>query len=205
MPEEVDEAARGEPGIVGELGDTGGLRSAKQMRDGIFDKRGYVEITGGALQQDQFNDAEFCRGSRSREDAFVEFASETAPELGDVDILIVKFSAGHFEKRESTRRAKGNADDAGLLVSVDGDGVSAGTGERDGAESGAARSVVWIVKARLIFRDVDDQRHAAIRHQAFFGLWLGIVLVIPDLLDKTGERRTGSEKQAFHSDMVRRR
>ncbi|HJY91955.1 MAG TPA: hypothetical protein VJ255_16845, partial [Candidatus Acidoferrum sp.] len=49
----------------------------------------------------------------------------------------------------------------------------------------------------------DDNGDAAVGHEAFFGVGLRVVSVIPKELDKARERRAGSEKQPFHGEMVR--
>lgn len=161
------------------------------------------EIAGGALQKDDFHGAQFRSGSGSLEDAFAEFVGKPAPEVGDVEILIVEFVAGQFEEWQSACGPERDADDAGLFVGVDSDGGSTRAAERDGAEGIALGGVVRIVQARLVLGEVDDQRHAAIGHKAFLCVRLRIVPVIPDLFDEGGERRAGSEKQAIHGVMIR--
>jgi len=60
-----------------------------------------------------------------------------------------------------------------------------------------------IVEAGLVFGEVDDDGDAAVGHKAFFGVRLGVVTVVPEEFDKARERRSGSEKQPFHEEMVR--
>jgi hypothetical protein len=95
----------------------------------------------------------------------VEFDGETSPEIGNIDNLITQFGARHFEKREGAGGSEGDADNAGLLVSVDGDRRGARAGEDDGTKVGEFGSVVKIVETDLIFDQVNDERHAAIGHE----------------------------------------
>jgi hypothetical protein len=55
----------------------------------------------------------------------------------------------------------------------------------------------------LVFGEIDDDRDAAVGHEAFFGVGRRAIAVIPEALDKTSERRARSEKQPFHEEMVR--
>jgi hypothetical protein len=64
-------------------------------------------------------------------------------------------------------------------------------------------SIVGIVETGFVFEEVDDQAHAAVGHEAFSGVRLGIVAVIPEKLNEARKWRAGSEKKAVHGLMVR--
>ena len=90
-----------------------------------------------------------------------------------------------------------------LLVGVDSEGLGVRAGKSAAIESEHFASVVGIVEAGLVFGEVDDDGDAAVGHKAFFGVRLGVVTVVPEEFDKARERRSGSEKQPFHEEMVR--
>lgn len=126
-----------------------------------------------------------------------------SPKIAEFEMLIAKFSAGELEKWNRTGGAEGDADDVVLFLGVDSEGFGLRAGESATIEGEHFASVVRIVEAGLVFGEVDDNGDAAVGHEAFFGVGLRVVPVIPKELDKARERRAGSEKQPFHRGMVR--
>jgi hypothetical protein len=201
--EEFDEAARAEAGFGDDFGDVGGLRGVQKRFDGVFDRRMVVKHTGGTAEKSEFNGAEFGEGRRSFEDALAELSREGSPKIGEFEMLIAQFSAGEFEEWDRTSGAEGDADDVILFVGIDGKGFGVRPAESDAVEDEHSASVVRIIEADPVFGEIDDDRDAAVGHEAFFGVGRGVVAVIPEALDKARERRAGSEKQPFHEEMVR--
>ena len=62
----------------------------------------------------------FSRWRWRGENAFAQFACETAPQIVEADVLVVEFVAGKFQEGDCAGGTKGNAKDASLLVGVDG-------------------------------------------------------------------------------------
>jgi hypothetical protein len=193
MLEELDETARAETGFANDFGDVGGLRGAEKRFDGIFDRRMVVKHACGALQESEFEGAEFGGGSGSFENAVAELSREASPEVAEFEMLIAKFRAREFQKWNRTGGTEGDADDVILFIGVDGEGFGLWAGERAAVESEHFASVVGIVEAGLVFGEIDNDGDAAVGHQAFFSVRLRIVAVIPEELDKARERRAGSE------------
>jgi hypothetical protein len=201
--EEFDEAARAEAGLGDDFGNVGGLRSVEKRLDGIFNRGMVVEHAGGALEERDFDGAEFAERSGSFKDAVAELSREGAPKIGEFEMLIAQFRAGEFEEWNGAGRSEGNADDVILLIGVDGKGFGVRARESAAVEGEHFAGVVGIVEAGLVFGEIDDDGDAAVGHEAFFGVGLRVVAVIPEELDKARERRAGSEKQPFHEEMVR--
>jgi hypothetical protein len=63
MLEEFDETARAEAGFGDDFADVSGLRGVEKRFDGVFDRRMVVEHTSGALEESEFDGAEFGEGS----------------------------------------------------------------------------------------------------------------------------------------------
>jgi hypothetical protein len=80
-----------------------------------------------------------------------------------------------------------------LFVGVDSKGFCVRTGENATIESDYFASVVGIIEAGLVFGEIDDNGDAAVGHEAFFGVGLRAVAVIPKELDKARQGRIGSE------------
>jgi hypothetical protein len=169
------------------------LRGAEKRFDGVFDRRLVVKHASGALQESEFEGAEFGGGSGSFENAVAELSREGSPEVAEFEMLIAKFRAGKFQKWNRTGGTEGDADDVILFIGVDGKGFGLWAGESAAIESEHFARVVGIVEAGLVFGEIDNDGDAAVGHQAFFGVRLRIVAVIPEELDKARERRAGSE------------
>jgi hypothetical protein len=198
MLEEFDEAAGAEASFGDDFGDVGRLRGVEKRFDGVFNRRMVVKYAGGALEESDFESAEFAEGSGSFEDAVAELSRTESPKIAEFEMLIAKFSAGQFEKWNRTGGTEGDADDVVLFLGVDSEGFGLRAGESATIEGEHFASVVRIVEAGLVFGEVDDNGDAAVGHEAFFAVGLRIVPVIPKELDKARERRAGSEKQPFH-------
>jgi hypothetical protein len=203
MLEEFDEAAGAEASFGDDFGDVGRLRGVEKRFDGVFNRRMVVKYAGGALEESDFESAEFAEGSGSFEDAVAELSRKESPKIAEFEMLIAKFSAGQFEKWNRTGGTEGDADDVVLFLGVDSEGFGLRAGESATIEGEHFASVVRIVEAGLVFGEVDDNGDAAVGHEAFFAVGLRVVPVIPKELDKARERRAGSEKQPFHGEMVR--
>jgi len=203
MLEELDETARTEAGFVNDSGDVRGLRGVEKRFDGVFDGRMIVKHARGALEESEFDSTKFGERSGGFKDAVTELPCERAPEFGKCEMLIAKFGAGHFEEWNGSSRTEGNADNMALFIGVDSKGFGTRAGERATVDGGHFASIVGIVEAGLILGEIDDDGDAAIGHETFFGVGLRIVAVIPEQLDEARQRRTGSEKQPFHGEMVR--
>jgi hypothetical protein len=189
MLEEFDEAAGA---------DVGRLRGVEKRFDGVFNRRMVLKHASGALEESDFEGAEFAEGSRSFEDAVAELSRKESPKIAEFEMLIAKFSAGELEKWNRTGGTEGDADDVVLFLGVDSEGFGLRAGESATIEGEHFASVVRIVETDLVFGEVDDNGDAAVGHEAFFGVGLRVVPVIPKELDKARERRAGSEKQPFH-------
>ena len=203
MLEEFNEAARAETSFGDDFGDVGRLRGVEKRFDGIFNRRMVVKHSGGALEKSDFESVEFGRGRGSFENPVAELSRKESPKIAEFEMLIAKFSAGELEKWNRTGGTEGDADDVVLLIGVDRKGFSLRAGESTAVEGEHFADVVRIVEAGLVFGEVDDHGHAAVGHEAFFGVGLRVVPVIPKELDEARERRAGSKKQPFHWGMVR--
>jgi len=203
MREEFDEAAGAETSFGDDFGDVGRLRGVEKRFDGIFNRGMVVKPAGGALEESDFEGVEFGGGSGSFENAVAELSRKESPKIAEFEMLIAKFRTGKFEKWNRTGWTEGDADDVVLFIGVDGKGFGLRAGESTAVEGEHFAGVVRIVEAGLVFGEVDDNGDAAVGHEAFFGVGLRVVPVIPKELDKARERRAGSEKQPFHGEMVR--
>jgi hypothetical protein len=130
---------------------------------------------------------------------------EGSPEIAEFEMLIAKFRAGEFEEWNGAGGTEGDADDVVLFIGVNGERSGLRAGESAAVEGEHFASVIGIVEPGLVFGEIDDDGDAAVGHETFFGVGLGVVAVIPEELDKARERRAGSEKQPFHGEMVRQK
>lgn len=201
--EEFDETARTEAGFGDDFSNVGGLRSAEKRFDGVLDRRMVVKHASCALEESEFNGAQLGERSRRFEDPVAELPREASPQVGELEMLIAKFSARDFKERNGTSRTKGNADHVILFIGIDGKGFGTRAGQSATVDGGHFAGVVGIVEADLVLGEIDDHGDAAVGHETFFGVGLRVVAVIPELLDKARQRRAGSEKQPFHEEMVR--
>ena len=128
---------------------------------------------------------------------------EGSPKVAEFQMLIAKFRAGEFEKRNGTSRTERDANDVVLFIGVDGKRFGLRAGKSAAAECEHLARVVGIVEAGLVLGEIDDDGDAAVGHEAFFSVGLRIVAVIPEELDKARERRAGSKAQPFHEGMIR--
>lgn len=116
---------------------------------------------------------------------------------------VAELITGEFEKRNSTRGTKGHSDDALLFVGIDGKTFGLRAADHDIAEFSDLVRVNGVVDAILIFGANEDEGYAPVGHEAFFGVGLRVVLVIPEDLDKLRERWTASEDKAIHVEDYR--
>jgi len=123
--EEFDETARAEAGFGDDFADVSGLRGVEKRFDGVFDRRMVVEHTSGALQESEFDGAEFGEGSGRLEDAVAELSREGSPNVTEFQMLIAQFSAGNLEKWNRTGRMETDANHVVLFIGVDGKGFDA--------------------------------------------------------------------------------
>src|SRR5271169_6225872 len=63
--------------------------------------------------------------------------------------------------------------------------------------------VVGIVDAGFVLSEIDDQRHAAVGHEALFGMGLRVNSVVSDRFDEPREGWTGSEDKEIHNGNYR--
>jgi len=203
--EELDETARAEASLRDDVGNARSLRGYEKSRYGTVNGRMRVETAGGALEQSELDGAEFCGRCGSFQDTFAEFAGKAPPEIFEIKVNVKELIAGEFEKWHGARGTKGNADDKLLFVGIDGKAFGPGAAESDATEFSDFSRIVGIVEAGFVFREVDDERHAAIGHETLFGMGLRVVFVVPDDLDEVRERWTGSEDKAIHREIIVRR
>ncbi len=172
----------GEAGMVGEV--FGGIDAGERAE--VVDKVRLIEIA--AIDSDIGPP-----NGPTRRDA-AEHALETAN---------AAFSAGNLEKWNRTGRTERDANYVVLFTGVDGEGLGARARESTTVDGKHLAGVVRIVEAALVFGEIDDDRDAAVGHEAFFDVGRRVIAVIPEALDKASERRARSEKQPFHVEMVR--
>src|SRR3954447_26373752 len=113
---------------------------------------------------------------------------------------VVQLTSRHFEERKCAAWFEVDADDRGLLGSIDHKEARARAAEQRPCEPRVFVQIFVIVNSRLVLLEVDDQLNRAVWHEAFFAVWAwGVAVVEPEEIHKPVERRQRNVTKRLHA------